>query len=50
MGVIYAENHMTTHMDKFIPPFITAISSPNKEDAPICQIVSTIFYYLGRFC
>jgi hypothetical protein len=50
MGTIYTENYMTTHLDKLLPPFISIIISPNKEDAEICHIVNQMFYYLGRFC
>lgn len=32
MGVIYTENYMTNHLDKFIPPFITALGSSSRED------------------
>jgi len=33
MGVIYTENYMTSHLDKFIPPFVTVLGSTSKEDA-----------------
>lgn len=31
MGVIYTENYMTSHLDKFLPPFIIALSASSKE-------------------
>lgn len=50
MGVIYTENYMTNHLDKFIPPFITALGSTSKEDTEVCKVANQIFYYLGRYC
>lgn len=50
IGVIYTENYMTNHLDKFIPPFITVLGSNRQEDAEVCQVAGQIFHYLGRYC
>lgn len=41
---------MTSHLNKFIPNFITSLRVLSPEDMFITKKVEQLFYYLGVFC